>query len=293
MLINTENLQALHTMLSAAYAKGIEKADVGFEELATVVPSNNKSNSYAWLAAMSGVREWLGDRVVNQLSGHTYELKNRSWEKTISVLKEDIEDDQYGIYSMLAEDLGNLAQTHKARLVNEVLAAGEVGLGYDEVPFFSAVHPDGMGGTQSNLIAGASAPWYVMDLSRPLKPLIFQLRKDWELVSKTNPEDHNVFWNKTFIWGVDARYAAGYGFWQSAVKSKAALDETSLAAARARMRGFVDDQGEPLAMMPTTLVVGVSNETIAEKLLQNLVLANGESNVNRGKYKLIVSPYLP
>jgi phage major head subunit gpT-like protein len=286
MLINTENLQALHTMLSAAYAQGISKADVSFQDIANTLPSNNKSNSYAWLGAMSGVREWLGDRVVDQLSGHTYELKNRTWEKTISVLKEDIEDDQLGMAALAAEDLGNLAQAHKSRHVWETLAAGEVGEGYDKVPFFSEVHPDGMGGTQSNLIAGASAPWYVMDLSRTLKPLIFQLRKDVELVSKTNPEDHNVFWNKTFVWGTDARYAAGYAFWQTAVKSKVALTEDNLAAARARMRGFHDDQGEPLACAPTTLVVGVSNETTAEKLLQNLVLANGESNINKGKYRL-------
>lgn len=279
-------------MFSAAFAKGISKADVSFEDIATTVPSTNKSNSYAWLKHMSGVREWIGDREIDELSGHTYTVENKSWEKTIAVLREDIADDQYGVYSMLAEDLGQTSRSHRSRLVWELLAAGEAGLGYDGVPFFSDAHPTG-DGVQSNLIAGASAPWYVMDLSRTLKPVIFQLRQEMEIVALTNPEDPNVFFNKKFVWGADGRYAAGYGFWQTAVKSKAALTEENLAAARARMRGFTNDAGEPLAVMPTTLVVGVSNETAAEKLIQNLVLATGESNINKGKYKLIVSPYLP
>ena len=50
--------------------------------------------------------------------------------------------------------------------------------------------------------------------------------------------------------------------------------------------------GQLLAMNPTTLVVGPSLEVTAEKLLNNLVLASGESNITKGKYKLIVSPYL-
>lgn len=292
MLINTETLTALDTMVSTAFAQGVSKADPAFDEIVMLAPSGSRSNSYVWLGAMSGMREWVGDRVVDQLSGHTYTVENKSYEKTISILREDIEDDQYGVYANVAEELGLAVKTHKSKLVWELLAAGESQNGYDGVPFFSDNHPSD-GGVQSNLIAGAAAPFYVMDLSRKVKPLIFQTRKEVELVSKTNPEDHNVFWSKKFIWGADGRYAAGFGLWQMAVKSKAALTETTLNAARAKMRGITDDAGDPAGFMPTTLVVGISNETAAEKLVKSLNLANGESNINYGKYKLIVSPYLP
>jgi len=291
--INLEQIQNLHVALSAAYADGLVLADSSYEQLATIVPSTTRSNTYAWLGQVPGMRKWVGDRIIKELVGHSYTLENQDFELTIAVDRNDFEDDNFGIYTPMAANMAYEGKTHKSRLVYELLEDGENQNGYDGQPFFSATHPDGQGGTQSNLIAGAGPAWYVMDLSRPIKPLIFQLRRDVELVALTQPTDANVFMTKKFIWGIDGRYNAGFGFWQMAVKSKATLNEDNLAAARALMRSYVDSDGKLLGMVPTTLVVGPSLETAAEKLLMNLVLANGESNVNKGKYKLIVSPFLP
>ncbi len=292
MLINLENLDLLHTMYSAAFAKGLMLADISWEPIATTLTSNNKSNTYAWLGAMSDVREFLGDRVVAQLKGHSYSIVNKTWEKTISVDVDDIKDDAYGIYTPMAEQLGALSKSHRSRLMWELLAEGEIGEGYDGEPFFSATHPVG-NGVQSNLLAGAGDPWYVMDTTMPLKPLVFQLREETELVAMTKPDDANVFWSKKFVWGTSARYNGGYGLWQTAIASKTALNEANLGAARTAMRQFKNDEGLLLGMQPTTLVVGASNEVAAMKLINNLSLATGETNINKGAYKLIVSPYLP
>lgn len=292
MLINLENLDLLNTMYSAAFSKGLEYADVSWEPIATSIPSTNRSNTYAWLGAMSDVREFIGDRVIDQLSGHSYTILNKTWEKTIAVPAEDIKDDNYGLYTPVAENLGAVAKNHRSRLVWDLLDKGDVNLGYDGVPFFSAVHPTGAG-TQSNLVVGANDPWYVLDTTQPLKPLIFQLREDTELVALIKPDDANVFFTKKFIWGTSARYNGGYGLWQTAVRSEAELTEDNLAAARTMMRTLKDDAGLLLGMRPATLVVGASNEVAAMKLVNNLSLANGETNVNKGAYKLIVSPYLP
>jgi phage major head subunit gpT-like protein len=292
MLVNLETVMLLHTMYSAAFQTGLTRADVSYAEISTTVPSNNKSNYYAWLGDMGDVREWLGDRVVDEMAGHDYTIKNKTWEKTIAVLREDIEDDTYGLYSPMAENLGFVSRTHRSRLMWQLIIDGESGLSYDGKPFFANDHKTDDGPTQSNLTAGAGPGWYVMDLSRPLKPLIFQMRREMELVSLTKPDDANVFWTKKFLWGVDGRYNGGYGFWQTAHKSKAELNEANLATVRQKMRTLKDAKGQLLAMNPTTLVVGPSLETTAEKLINNMVLANGESNITKGKYKLIVSPYL-
>lgn len=292
-LINLEQIQNLHVALSAAYAEGLMLADSSYEQVATIIPSNSRSNTYAWLGSVPGMRHWIGDRIIKQMVGHSYSLENLDFELTIAVDRNDFEDDNFGIYTPMAANMAYEGKTHKSRLVWEMLGTGEVTNGYDGVPFFSTMHPDGQGGTQSNLIDGAGPAWYVMDLSRPIKPLIFQLRRDIELVALTQATDANVFFTKKFIWGIDGRYNAGFGFWQMAVKSKATLNEENLSAARALMRTYTDSDGKLLGMTPTTLVVGPSNETAAEKLLMNLVLANGESNVMKGKYKLIVSPFLP
>lgn len=294
MDINFDNIQALDTMVSAAFQKGLTTADTSYEAIATILSSNSRYNTYTWLGAMTSLREWVGDRVVEEIAGHAYTLVNKKWEKTLAIPADDIKDDQYGNYALVAEDIGKSAIASKGQLVWKALENGELAtsLGYDGVPFFSTLHPVG-DGVQSNIMPGAETPWYVMDLSRTLKPLIFQLREDVTVTALINPTDANVFFTDKFIWGANARYNAGYGMWQTAVKSKDVLDEETLAEARARMRSFTDDAGVPLAVVPTTLVVGISNETAAMKLVNNMNLANGETNVNKGMYQLVVSPYLP
>lgn len=61
--------------------------------------------------------------------------------------------------------------------------------------------------------------WFLMDTSRPIKPLIYQQRKKAKFVSKTAETDDNVFMSKKFIYGADSRGNAGFGFWQMAVGS--------------------------------------------------------------------------
>jgi phage major head subunit gpT-like protein len=293
MIINLETIQNITTALSAAYDGALPLADSSYEAIANIVQSTSQTTTHAWIGSMPSMRKWIGDRIIKELVGHKYSLTNEDYEATIAIHRNDILDDNFGIFKTLAQDLAFEGKSFKSRLLWETLADAENQLGYDDVPFVSEDHPDGKGGTQSNLIDGPGPTWYVMDTSRPVKPMILQVRQDVELVAMTKADDANVFYNKKFIWGIDGRFAAGFAFWQMVVASKQPLTEANLAIARARMRTFVDSDGKLLAVQPTTLVVGPSLETTAEKLVMNLVLANGESNVNRGKYKLIVSPYLP
>ena len=49
---------------------------------------------------------WIGDRVVQNLSVHDYAIKNKSFESTVGIPREAIEDDQYGAYAPLMAQLG-------------------------------------------------------------------------------------------------------------------------------------------------------------------------------------------
>ena len=49
--------------------------------------------------------------------------------------------------------------------------------------------------------------------------MIHQTRKPAKFVSKTNETDDNVFFAKTFLYGVDSRENVGFGFWQMAYGS--------------------------------------------------------------------------
>ena len=67
-------------------------------------------------------------------------------------------------------------------------------------------------------VDGNSKDWYVLCTKADIKPIIFQLRKDVEFVSLTNPTGDHVFKNKTFLYGVDDRFAVGYGDPRTAIK---------------------------------------------------------------------------
>jgi phage major head subunit gpT-like protein len=64
-----------------------------------------------------------------------------------------------------------------------------------------------------------SLDWYVLCTKEiEVRPLIFQLRKNVEFVSLDKPDDPNVFHQNTFYYGVDDRFAVGYGDPRTAIK---------------------------------------------------------------------------
>lgn len=64
---------------------------------------------------------------------------------------------------------------------------------------------------------GSDTSWYVMDTSRPAKPLVFVERSAPKATFKNAESDDNVFWDDEINFGVRARGAAGYGpFWLAA-----------------------------------------------------------------------------
>ena len=68
-------------------------------------------------------------------------------------------------------------------------------------------------------LAANPEQWFLLCTKRPVKPFIFQSRRKPQLVAKDRPNDDNVFWEKEFVYGVDARCNAGYGLWQLAYGS--------------------------------------------------------------------------
>lgn len=63
--------------------------------------------------------------------------------------------------------------------------------------------------------------WYLEDTSMPVKALIIQERKKPVFVSQTDLNAPDVFMRATYKFGAEARYGAGYGFWQLMLKGYA------------------------------------------------------------------------
>lgn len=295
MQITSSTLRALYTGFNTHFQNAFDAAATSFAQVTMVVPSKTKQETYGWMGKSTQFREWIGDRVLQNLATHDYSIKNKSFENTIVVDRDDIDDDSLGVYAPLFSQLGMDAKTHPDELVYALCKNGFTQSCYDGQYFFDTDHPvkDATGSVTSvsNYGGGSGTAWYLFDTSRAIKPFILQKRKDYNFVSLTNENDPNVFMRKEYIYGVDARLNVGYGLWQLAYASKQTLDETNFAAALAAMRSIKNDMGKPMGINPTLLVVPPTLELTARKLLNAEIIGNN-SNVLQGATQLLVTPWV-
>lgn len=291
MIINQAALGAIYKSFRTIFNETFDGLETLFQRVAMVVPSSVREETYAWLGAFPKMREWIGERHVKNLSLHSYNIKNKDWEATIEVDRNDIEDDAIGVYRPIVSELGRAAAVHPDELVFKLLSEGFSTTCYDGQYFFDTDHLVG-GSSVSNYGGGTGTAWYLLDISKAVKPLIFQSRRTVEFVSKDRPDNENVFMRKKYLYGVDRRDNAGYGLWQLAYGSKDTLSAANYASARAAMMAFKDDEGKPLGTTPNLLVVPPSLEGEAREILMNERDASGATNKWRNTAELLVVPWL-
>jgi phage major head subunit gpT-like protein len=317
MEITTANLTALFTGFDVIFQRGFEKPPSYYEKIATVVRSASRQTTYPWLGRTTKFREWLGERVIQALEAHSYTITNKDFEDTISISRNDIEDDNYGVYEPVIEQLGWDTKVHPDSLLfsmikNAVTTPSSV-LSFDGQPFFSATHPVGPLGAAndardtvaSNVNTSGSGPyWYLLDASRAVRPFIFQLRREYAMTRMNTLTDEAVFTRREFRFGVDGRANTGVGLWQLAYASNTDLSVPSnYGAARAAMRSIKTDAGLPFGALTSPndiyLLVPPALEEVGAQLLHSdfMVGIGGSASVTTGNIwkstaTLIVSEYL-
>jgi len=298
MQVTPSGLSSIYFNLRLAFQEGFSRPPLWWRELATEMPSTTAENRYAWMSRVPRLREWIGERILRNLAANVYSLRNKDFEDTIAIDRNDIEDDNLGVFAPQASGLGEAAALWPQDLLTTALQNGAASsvLAYDGQPFFNASHPisptGSVSGTFSNLftssplnaanyeanraammsytgedgkalsivpnalivppqlgptarriveadligqvfgsntaaagvtnvnkgtarvieipeLANDPTTWYLADLSKGIKPLIFQNRQAPRFVALTNPTDSNVFFQKKFIYGVDTRGNAG------------------------------------------------------------------------------------
>ncbi len=291
LVINASNLSAIYQGFKTAFKNAFAATTPDYTKIATVVPSTTKTENYGWLAAWPQLREWVGDRQIKSLQAFGYSITNRKFESSVGVPRDDIEDDTYGVFGTLMSEMGYAAAAHPDSLTFPMLPAGTSTVCYDGQYFFDTDHPVGAG-TVSNWGGGSGTAWYFLETRRPLKPLIFQKRRDYDLKAMTSMEDEGVFMRDEYRYGVDARCNVGYGLWQMAYGSKQTLDEAGFEAACIALATMKDDEGRPLGIKGNLLVVPPALEKAALKLVRSATLANGADNPYFGRAEVLVSAYL-
>lgn len=292
MDINAGNLSILSQAIDMRFRAGMERATTLWNTIAMEIPSVSAQNLYPYFKDFGYIREWVGERVIQNVSSGNFTLINKPFEESHGIKREDIEDDTYGIYASIFEQTGQNAANFPGDLVYSTLKAGLTTLGPDGQFFFDTDHPV-RNTVASNHMGGSGEAWFVVDSSKVIKPLIWQPRKKFNLVKMFNETDANVFFQKQYIWGVDGRGAAGYSpWWQLAFASKQTLDATNLEAALTAMSSQLGESGKPLKTLGTHLVVSPLLAEKARALLTKDTLAGGETNSMKGRLELVVAAEL-
>ncbi len=296
MDINADTLRALHTGVSLAFNERFSTVESYYTDVCMTVPSTTAMNEYPRMDDVPGFREWIGDRVVHDLSASTYIVRNREFEKTIGVRRSQIEDDQYGFLTSHAAQLGQDAAEFPDSLVWPLWKAGATTIGYDGQYYFDTDHlgynEAGAEISVSNYQAGGGPAWYLIDDTKVMKPMVWQRRKPFALTAKDRANDDNVFMKGKFLWGVDGRCNAGFGLWQLAYMSKATLNAENYEAARIALSTLRRRDGTPLNIKGTKLIVPPQLEGAGLSLLQSQLINGGESNKWANSAKLLKVPWL-
>jgi phage major head subunit gpT-like protein len=292
MIINQATLQAAYKTFKVIFNQAFDGAPSMCDLVAMRAPSTTREQGYPWLGDFPGMREWLGDRVIKDLSAYDYTIKNKSYEATVGVDRDDIADDLLGLYNPMIQGLAQAAKEHPDIIVFALLKQAFTAKCFDGQYFCDTDHPWGESQV-SNSDGGSGEPWFLMDLRRPIKPLILQIRKTPEFVALDKPDDQENFMRKKFMYGVDDRKNVGFGLWPLCYGSKQTLNVASYAAARAAMMSFKREDGvTPLGVIPTHLVHGPSLESAAKTAIDAANQAGGASNIWYNTVKTVNVPWL-
>jgi phage major head subunit gpT-like protein len=294
-------LDALFLTFDKRYQAGYDTADQFVSQVATIVPSASAEQRYAWMDKLPRLREWLGERVVNNAIAQEYAITNKRYESTVALEVDKIDDDQISVFAGVPEEMGRQAKVWPDQIMATLIEAGGSTTTFDGQFFFDTDHPtdtadagsavqsntfpasplsattfqtvraamrnlkgrDGnplgvmpnllmvppaleatalqilnaefiapalafgqnaAGGQQSNVLKGSANllvnpwltdanDWFLLDVSRAIKPFVWQLRLAPKFTWMNRPEDANVFMRDEILYGVKARGNAGFGLW--------------------------------------------------------------------------------
>jgi len=141
MLVNKSAISAVFTGLKTMFNNAFDAAPGIWEKIAMKVTSTGSQNDYAWLSNFPRMQKWVGDKVVKALEAFKYTIVNHSFEATVGVRRDDIEDDNIGIYGPQAQMAGFSAKQWPDELVLALVNGGFTSDCYDGQYFFDTDHP--------------------------------------------------------------------------------------------------------------------------------------------------------
>ena len=141
MIVNQSNIAALNTAFSAEFQKTLQAREPQIDKIATRISSTSATHQYpiGWMTGT--MREWLGDREMQNLVAYIQTVTNLNYEQTIVVSRNHVEDDNIGWITPAIQQMATEGQQHPWRTaIAALMTDGFTEAGFDGQPFFSAAH---------------------------------------------------------------------------------------------------------------------------------------------------------
>jgi len=132
MIVNRANVSAIFTNLLTIFNKALQSAPSDtVSKIATIVPSTTKQKDYTWLSRFPKMRKWIGEKYRKRLEAYKHTIENDDYEATVEVKRNDIDDDNIGIYGPMAQAAGQSAAELPSDVVIPLVNDSFVNLAYD------------------------------------------------------------------------------------------------------------------------------------------------------------------
>lgn len=162
MLITPSNLNFLFYGINKQFQEAYRQVDTYWDKFAMKVSSSTDTEYYAWMDRLPKMREWIGERQIQNAIAQLQAVPNKTYESTIGIKRTTIEDDRSNLYGDIGTNLAYEAARWADDIMLTAVTSGGTALGFDGQPFFNANHPtdSAMSGSavQSNLFALALTP---------------------------------------------------------------------------------------------------------------------------------------
>lgn len=150
MLVNKASIVAVFTTLKTTFNNAFDAAPSQWQQTAMLVPSGSGQNDYTWLSLFPKMRKWIGDKAIKALEAFKYTVVNDDWEATVKVDRNDIEDDNLGIYAPQAQMAGYSAKQLPDEIVADLKNNAFANTCYDGQYFYDTDHPVGEAKTSTS-----------------------------------------------------------------------------------------------------------------------------------------------
>ena len=160
MEITQGNLTAVFTGLKATFSEAVQSAGTDrIEAVMEVVPSTSGTEIYPVATLLGDLEEVLDEVTITNIGAFVQSVENKTFARIVEVKRNDIADDNIGVYRPGVRQLGRRAAHYPLRLAAEKLVSGFADTWVDGQTVFSDSHewPGGQSWDNLNNLALSSA----------------------------------------------------------------------------------------------------------------------------------------